>query len=370
MQHLDKRALRQLNKFGHNLWKQAGNQCLMKGIPTSRGTPPDYCGEGAGWPILSHTIPENVIDYVNGGYQDVVAFSPRVDPSRWSRDATQGPVFPRTPVSVATVGRYACAWHDGLFRPIDSAPYGVVTDVSVPALIALRAILMDYFLACRHSEFFEKRAECCRIKFESWPAGGQECDCREKWREHCLSDLQIAGPATRQHVPVLRKECESLVDVVKANAWSEVSAETFFLSGSPSVGGTLVFVPRIGNSMTFTVVPVRDGHHVYITHRRERRDVLQNFLASFLSGRMSVFRQARMLSEMVLQQNRAMFILKPKWNSMLQEERDMVHAVALEVGQSRPSRGWLRTPGKHFRRWRRGRVWGLKGDPRVPDLFL
>lgn len=371
MQHLDKRASKQLNKLGHNLWTQAGNQCLMKGIPTSRGTPPDYCGEGAGWPILSHTISKNVIDDVNGGYNDVVAFSPRVNPSRWSANVTQGPVFPKTPLSVVTVGRYACAWHDGLFRPIDSVPYGVATDRSVPALIALRASLMEHFLASRHSEFFGKRAEYCRSKLESWPVGEQECDCRERWRDYYDSDRRNAELATKRHVPALLKECESLVDIVKASAWSEIVASTFFLPGTPSLGGTLVWIPRMGTPMTMTVVPVKNGHHIYITHRPKPGIMVQKVLVNLLSKRISDSRKARILSEIALQQNWAMFILKPRWCSMSQQERDMVCEIAREMGWSLPSGGSLRESLKQWKqRWRRGRVWALKDDHRVPDLFL
>lgn len=371
MQHLDKRALKKLNKFGYDLWKRAGNACLMNGIPTSRGLPPDYCGEGAGWPILSHTIAENVIDDVNGGYDEVVTFSPRVNPSRWSANETEGPVFPRTPLSVATVGRYACAWHDGLFGSIDSAPYALSTNGSVPAFIALRASLMEHFLASRHSEFFGKRAEYCRSRLESWPLGVQDCDCRERWREYYDSDLRNAELATRRHVPALLEECERLVQAVKASAWSEVAAYTFFLRGSPSIGGTLVWISHVGDPMTMTVVPVKDGHHIYITHRPKPSNVMQNVLANFISKRVPDSRKARILSEIVLQQNRAMFILKPRWFSMSQQERDMVQSVAHEMGWSLPSGGSLRASWKHLkRRWQRGRVWALKDDLRVPDLFL
>ena len=98
---------------------------------------------------------------------------------------------------------------------------------------------------------------------------------------------------------------------------------------------------------------------------------MQNVLANFISKRVPDSRKARILSEIVLQQNRAMFILKPRWFSMSQQERDMVQSVAREMGWSLPSGGSLRASWKHLkRRWQRGRVWALKDDLRVPDLFL
>ena len=193
MRHFNRKTGRELNRFGHKVWRGIGNECLMKGIFTQPGTPPDYCGPGTGLPILNHTIARNLIKEVNGGDKEVVTFSPRIDPSRWSPNETRGPVFPKTPIDVAAVGRYACDWHDDLFGPIDSIPYGLMANGTVPTLIALRATLMEYFLAFRHSEFFRIRAEFCQHEVESWPSGLQECGCRDRWQTYSDDDQRNAG---------------------------------------------------------------------------------------------------------------------------------------------------------------------------------
>ena len=370
MEHLDRKAIRQLNEFSHDVWRRIGDECLMQGIPTARGMPPHYCGDGAGWPILSHTIPANVIDEVNGDYKEVVTFSPRVEVSRWSPNEMRGPVFPKTPIDVASVGRYACNWHDGLFDPIDSAPFGLTQNNAAATLIALRATLMEYFLAFRHSEYFGKRADYCRIRFERWSAGPQECGCRKGWKDHRDDDERNAEQAFRRHVPVLLREIKNLVGLVKGNDWSEIVASEFFLPGEPKVGGTVVWISYLGDPMTLTIVPVKDGHHFYFTHHAKPANVVQKVVADLMSNRVSNSRKSRILSEIVLHQNWAMFILKPKWCSMSQDERDMIRIIADEMGMAQPLVKTLRSSlTRYWRRLRSTRAWALKGDPRVPDLF-
>ena len=372
MRHLNKRAQRDLNRFGHNVWRGVGTECLMKGIFTKAGTSlTGYCGQGTGFPTLSHTIADNVIREVNDGEKEVVTFSPRVDPSRWSPNETRGPIFSKTPVGVATVGRYACEWHDGLFDPIDVVPYDLTANVNVPTLVALRATLMEYFLAFRHSEFFGKRAAYCRHEVERWSGGPQKCGCREKWQDYSNEDQRNAVQASRRHVPALLQESKYLAALVGTNDSSKIRLSKFFLPGEPAVGGTVVWISHLGDPLTLTIVPVQNGHLFYVTCHAKPANVVQKLIADLLSNRVSGARKSQYLFEIVLQQNWAMFILKPKWKSMSQDERDMVRVIADEMGTAPPSGTSFRSPFRRFMwRWQRERTWGLRDDSRVPNLFL
>ena len=344
---------------------------MMKGIHTPLGNPPDYCGPGKGVTILSHTVPKNVIQKASERDRKVVAFSPRVALDRWSPNETKGPIFPETPVAVATVGRYACEWHDNLFSPIDSAPYVLKTNEVTPILIALRATLMEHFLLFRYSEFFKRRADFCLERFREWPSGPQECDCRDTWWSYCSEDRQKEKKASERHVPVLLEEAKRLVALVQRNDRSKIIGHTFFLPGSPAVGGTLVWISNIGDPMTLTIVPVSDGHHVYITHHTNPANFMQRLVAELMSHRVATSRKSRILSEIVLQQNQAVFLLKRKWRSMTRQEQNAICAVTAEKEVSPPSAISLKGSYDRLKwRWQYGRAWRLKDDPRVPDLFL
>ena len=342
----------------------------MKGIFTQRGTAPDYCGPGTGLPISSHTIARNLIKEVNGGERDVVTFLPRINTNRWSPNETKGHVFPRTPIGEAAVGRYVCAWHDGLFGPIDIVPSDLTSDGSVPTLIALRATLMGHFLAFRHSEFFRIRAEYCRKEVESWPSGPQRCDCREKWQSYSEDDQRNADLSSGRHVPALLEEGKKLVTLVKANDSSEIYAASFTLPGTPTVGGTVVWLAHTGGPMTLTILPTRSGHHFYMTCHSRPVNVVQKLFADLLSKRVSNALKAQYLSEIALQQNWGMFILKPRWKSMSQQERDMVREIAGDMGTTQQNGTSLRSSFRSLMwRWQRAGTWPLRGDPRVPNLF-
>ena len=371
MKHLDKKTQKELNRFGHKVWRRIGNECFLKGIFTQRGTAPNYCGPGAGLPILSHTIAENLIKVANGGEREVVTFLPRIDPSRWSPNETRGPVFPRTPIGVAAVGRYACDWHDNLFGPIDIVPYDLMANCIVSTLIALRATLMEHFLAFRHSEFFRIRADYCRKEAERWHGGPQRCDCREKWQNYSDDDQRNTSRSSRRHVLALSEEGRKLVSLVKANDSSEINATPFFLPGTPTVGGTVVWISHMGDPMTLTIVPVRNGHHFYMTCHSKPANVVQKLFTDLLSSRVSDDQKGQYLSEIVLQQNRGMFILKPKWKSMSQREQDMIRVIADEMGTRQQGDNSSLRSAFHRLSWRRqlARTWPLKGDPRVPNLF-
>lgn len=315
MKHINKKNQRDLNSFGQKVWTGIGNECLMKGVFTQPGTPPDYCGPGPGMPILNHTIADNLIREVNGGERVVVAFSPRIDPTRWSQNETRGPVFPETPIGVATVGRYACDWHDDLFGPIDSFPYRMAANDGVPTLIALRATLMEYFLTFRHSEFFRRRADYCRKEFESWPKDPQECDCREIWQSYSDDDQRNSDRSIRRHAPALLEESQRLVALLKANDSTGIEVNSFFLPGTPKVGGTVVWISHLGDPITLTIVPIRDGHHFYATYHSRPANLVQKLIADLLSSRVPNSAKGLFLSEIVLQQHWAMFILKPTWNT-------------------------------------------------------
>ena len=370
MRHLNKKSERELNRFARKVWTGIGNMCLMKGIYTKAGTYPDFCGPGTGLPIMSHTIADNVIRQMNGGEKEVVTFSPRINPSRWSRNETRGPVFPKTPINVAAVGRYACQWHDGLFNPIDSLPYDLTDNAMVPALVALRATLMEHFLTFRQSEFFRKRADYCRREVEGWPDGPQQCECREKWRSYSDEDQRNAGRASGHHVPALLRESQRLVALLKAEAPSKIVPYEFFLPGEPAVGGTVVWLSHIGDPMTFTITPENNGHCFYVTTHAKPRSVAQRFLATLLSNHVPNAQKGQYLSEIALQQNWAIFILKPKWTAMSHQEREIVSTIVGEMRIAQPSDTSLWSSFHRFvSRWRSQRYWALRGDPRVPNLF-
>jgi len=157
---------------------------------------------------------------------------------------------------------------------------------------------------------------------------------------------------------------------VKANDPSEIILSEFFLPGEPAVGGTVVWISHMGDPMTLTIVPVKDGHHFYITYHAKPSNVVQKFLADLLSSRVSNARKSQYLSEVVLQQNWAMFILKSKWKSMDQQERDTVRVITNEMGLAQPGGTSFRASFRRFMwRWQRERPWALRGDPRVPNLF-
>ncbi len=126
----------------------------------------------------------------------------------------------------------------------------------------------------------------------------------------------------------------------------------------------------MGDPMTLTIVPVKDGHHFYITYHAKPANVVQKLVADLLSNRVSNARKSQYVSEIVLQQNWAMFILKPKWKSMSEQERDMVRVIADEMGLAQPG-GTLLGPWFRQFMWRRQRArpWALRGDPRIPSLF-
>ncbi len=365
MRHRSKKAEREMNERSHEQWRNAGQRCLMEGIATPRGAAPHYC-QGRGIPIGSHTIPANVIRRVSGDHKQVVAFVPRVDLDRWSPRETVGPAFPDTPVGAATVGRYACAWHDQWFNPIDTLPYRLVEDSSTAMRIALRATSMAYFLAERSHDLYQKRSDYCQQASRPAPLRPQECGCLEQWEIDHKKDRERAEALEKHTLPVLAQEVEQLVDLARNERWSEIVANETFLPGQPSMGGTALWRPLYsGDPITLTIIPESAGHRIFVTHHRKLTNVVQGVVGA-LMGQYAKAGRTRLLSEIALQQHHAMFILKPKWESMSASDQEAVKEIVKEMGSPVPPISIRKNPLK----WLRSpRSWPLREDPRVPDLF-
>ena len=151
---------RDINRRCRRIWNDAVRGCcLMKGIKTLKGRSPTYCGPRPD-PRASnnHTIADNIIRTGDrDGAGTVVTFAPTTEIANWSPRFFEDMVHPDTPIGIATVGRYACLWHDELFNVIDLI--GNYRDSEqVATLLALRATLMPRYLAQRNRLYFSRRA--------------------------------------------------------------------------------------------------------------------------------------------------------------------------------------------------------------------
>ena len=274
--HQDDDGKRKLRDLEFDLWSgtRAGFEwgCLLKGIPTKSGREPDYCGGNPAHRRRSHTNAKNTIVAANGGSPWVVAFSlkTRLNQKAWRSDLVRKVVHEQTALDDATVGHYACDWHDDeVFALIDDLER-VKRDLSnsiVPVTFAARAILMQYFLAHRRWRLFDERSRFCVAASGSVASVSGNCRCREEWLRAGEEDRRTADGHWRE-VSRLRRELDRLVSMLKAGDGSRIAGSLMFLPGLPAIGGTMGFHQRFGNGVTCTIIPAVDGHYVYITRYR------------------------------------------------------------------------------------------------------
>ena len=352
---------RKIRALEYELWSGATEvprwECGLKSIPTKNGQPPDYCGGKPAHSRRSHTIPANIIKAVNGGSPYVVTFSlkSQLRLKDWKLDTVKRSMHDKTSVRDATVGHYACDWHDNqVFGPIDEIervtkePGNSMT----PALFALRAVLMQRFLSYRHWRLFDGRYRHCLEASESFESGYKDCACPEGWRRDSKTDHDTAQRLEPQ-VRILQQESSNLVSLVKNCNTARIVASQFFLPGTPGIGGTMVFNQRVGGGITCTISPVDKGHHVYITRHQGIRNTVAKFVTDIVAPYTSDASKRQAISELVLQQNKSVFITMPKWRSMQSTgEQTNIRDIAEQVYSS---------PPRKFR--------ALKDDQRVPNLL-
>ena len=360
--HLNDDGTRKLRELEFDLWSGTNEglewECCLKGIPTKNGRAPDYCGGNSAHRRRSHTNAKNTIVAANGDSPWVVAFSLKscLRQKHWRSDLVRKVVHEKTALDDATVGHYACDWHDAeVFALIDDLER-VKRDLSnsmVPVTFAARAILMQYFLALRRWRLFDERSRFCMAAAESVVRASGNCTCREEWLRAGEEDRRTAEQHW-QEVYRLRRERNRLVSMMKARDGSRIAGSLMFLPGTPSVGGTMGFHQRLGNGLTCTIIPAIDGHYVYITHHRGLVNLAASMAIDFVVHRLNDARKGQFLSELALQQHMAVFITTPKWRSLRAGgQQDAVREVVEEMRSSSPRL-----------------IWSLRGDGRVPNLFL
>ena len=337
---------REVDRICKKIWNQVGKgTCLMQGIKTPRGVAPDYCGPGLSPSAhKNHTISESIIeavDYSKTG--KVVTFLPPTFISKWHSRFFVDPIFENTPIGEATVGRYACGYHDSLFNIIDEIrSYGDSNEVAT--LLALRATLLLRYVAYRKQLYFSRRAK-------EIPDTGRAGRMFE-------SDLETAEKAWNV-VSIASKEVDHITGCLIDGRPTKIETDSFILSGSPAIGGTMVWGAHIGDPITCTIVPMRNGHRVHVTYRRTLFNGLQRAAARLLSNRTSEPVKKRMLSEIALEHHQTIFILRHKWNSLTSDDQDSVRRLVGEVDVQ---------TAEEPRRFRR-RPWRLRDNPDVPDLL-
>ena len=348
-----------IHELEHDLWSGVRPglewECALKGIPTTKGQSPDYCG---GVPVHHrrfHTIPKNMIKAVNRGSPFVVGFSlkSRVKRGEWNLDVVRRRLYDKTGVSDANVGHYACDLHDGqIFGVIDDleAVKRAKDDPEIALLFATRAVLMRGFLSFRHWRLFDGRSRGCLEAADSLAERYPDCTCSGGF----LRDGRKDGRVAKQHAPqvqVLEQEADHLVSLVKNRDFTQVVGTLIFLSGTPGLGGTLVFHQKYGSGVTCTVIPVVDGHYVYVTRYKGVRNAFAKAATGLVLPNLDDPSKGQLISELALQQNLAMFITMPKWQVMKNTgEQARVREIASQVYSS---------PLRKFR--------ALKGDSRVPN---
>lgn len=359
--HTNDDGTQRLRNLEFDLWSGTKDslewECCLKGIPTKNGKPPDYCGGNLAHRRRSHTNAKNTIVAVNGGSPWVVAFSlkSRLNQRGWRLDLVSRILHERTPLDDATVGHYACDWHDDeVFAPIDDLERvkGDVSNPIIPVLFAARAVLMQYFLAYRRWRLFDERSRFCIKASESIVVVRENCTCREDWLRYGEEDRATAD-RHKQEVVRLRRECERLLSMIKNGEGSRIAGSLIFLSGAPAAGGTMGFHQRFGNGVTCTIIPAVDGHYVYVTRYRGFANLAASVVTNLLLRCLSDENKGQLLSELALQQHMAVFITMPKWQSMKANgQQESVREIVKEMRTLAPSL-----------------VWTLRGDPRVPNLF-
>ena len=337
---------REVDRICKRIWNQVSTgSCLMKGIKTPRGMPPDYCG-----PDLSpgahknHTISASImasVDYCQTG--KVVTFLPPTFIRKWNSRFFVDPIYERTPIGEATVGRYACGYHDNLFNIIDELR-NYRDSNKVATFLALRATLLLRYVAYRNQLYFSRRAK----------------EIPDKGRSGGLSERDIeTAERARNVVSIMSKEVNYIISCLKDNRATKNQTNSFELSGSPAIGGTMVWGAHIGDPVTCTIVPMKNGHRVHITYRRTLLNGVQRAAARLLSNRTSEPIKRQMLSEIALEHHQTIFILRHKWNSLTPDNQDAVRRLVKEVDVQATEKP----------RWFHKKLWRLHGNPDVPDLL-
>ena len=338
---------REVDRICRRIWNEVGKgRCLMQGIKTVRGVPPAYCGPGPSSKAhKNHTISESImtdVDYSSTG--KVVTFLPPTEIKKWSSRFFVDPIYPKTPIGEATVGRYACGHHDKLFNVIDEVKnYGDSNEVAT--LLALRAILLLNYVSYRTQLYFTKRAK----------------EIPDETREGLMSerDREAAGRA-RNVVASMSKELDYITGCLKDGRPTQIQTDSFELHGPPAIGGTMVWGAHIGHPVTCTIVPMPNGHRVHITYRRTLLNGVQRSAASLLSNRASETLKRQILSEISLEHHKTIFILRHKWDSLTVDQQESVRRLVKNIDVQA-------TEGP---RWLRRKPWGLHRNFEVPDLLV
>ena len=353
-------AERKIHELEYDLWSgvRPGLQfaCVLEGIPTTKGQPPDYCGGTPAHERRSHTIPANMIKTVNRRSPSVVGFSlkPRVKFGEWNLNVVRRPLYEKTGVNDATVGHNACDFHDGqVFGLIDdlAAVKRAKDDPEIALLFATRAVLMRGFLSFRHWRLFDGRSRGCFEVADSLAERYPDCTCSGGFRRDGHKDARVA----KQHEPqvqLLEQEANHLVSLVKNRDFTQVVGKMIFLPGAPGLGGTLVYNQKYGSGVTCTVIPVADGHYVYVTRYKGVRNVFAKAATDLMLPNLDDASKGQLISELALQQNLAMFITMPKWRAM--------KATGEQAGVREVVEQLCSSPQRKFR--------ALRDDPRVPNL--
>ena len=337
---------REVDRTCKKIWNQVGKgSCLMQGIKTPRGMPPEYCGPGLSPSAhKNHTISESImaaVDYSQTG--KVVTFLPPTNIKKWHSRFFVDPIYENTPIGEATVGRYACGYHDSLFNIIDEVR-NYVDSNKVATFLALRATLLLRYVAYRNQLYFSSRAK----------------EIPDKGRGGWMSERDLAtAERARNVVSIMSKEVDHITGCLKDGRPTKIQTDSFELNGSPAIGGTMVWGAHLGDPVTCTVVPMKNGHRVHVTYRRTPLNGVQRVAARLLSNRTSEPVKRRMLSEISLEHHQTVFILRHKWNSLTSDHQDSVRRLVREVDVQAAEES----------RWFRKKPWKLHGNPDVPDLL-
>lgn len=262
---------------------------------------------------------------------------------KWSARFFESLIYPDTPIGIATVGCYACKWHDDLFNIIDLlGNYEDSTEVA--NMLTLRSVLMSLYLAQRNRRYFERRAK-------EIPDESRELRMSQQDRDAAAKARRIEG--------TLSKESNYIIACLREGRPSKIHTRSFTLAGTPSVGGTAVWGAHIGHPVTCTIVPTLEGHRIHITFRKTVFDGIQLAAARILSDSIRENLKRTLLSEITLEHYETMFILDHRWKSLTVEQQESVRSIVKNLDTQQPDRlGGLRR-----------KPWRLRGNPEVPELL-
>ena len=318
---------------------------MLQGIKTPKGQSPTYCGPGPDPRTRdNHTIADNIIRAADlDDARTVVTFTPATEITNWSPRFFEDLVYPDTPIGIATVGRYACKWHDDLFNVIDLVR-NYRDSEEIATMLALRATLLSRYLAQRNRLYFSRRVS-------EIPDDAREGRMSQRDRE--------VSERARLVVASLSKESDYIVKCLTHERPTKIHTDSFVLKGAPTIGGTAVWGAHIGHPVTCTIVPTSEGHRVHVTYRSTLFNGVQRAASALLSRRTPDALKRRILSEIALEHYQTIFVLKHKWNALTADEQESIGRIVKEVD--------ARYGGKT--RWLRNNHWMLRRNPNVPDFF-